>query len=544
MVLTVCLDEKEHAVIMMHELKQMKQEDYLCDFTITVKSYEYRVHKAILSAGSPFFKAMFKHGTSENQAGKVEMKDVDSECVKSCIDFMYSGQFDIPDGKTRQLLHVAIMMQLEKVKEAIRSLLDKQLNAMNFYETRNIANMYNLQTLSTKCEKYFEENVIAISVQPGFIGEAKSFLLTLLKSKSFKLNEKEKLDIILKWAGETPERSGDLLELAKILKLEEVSSEYLSDLLDKHPLVSNNLHLYKLMSGHLVKNVKETAIQQKTFKDKDCKEMVILFDSTEDCLQSLNPESAEITKFHDETFCIHKNFSAISMDSYIYVLCDNKSVHRLDFKNKHSKWERLQSMMAYHGSYPPNASLSGSMVVIGSSGDPSKDAELYNPVLNQWIKLREKPLAVGGQTLVSLGDSVYCVGGRHENGYKGSFCKFTPSSSTWMDLEPMRNSRRWCGAVAVEQKIFVMGGKGSGGLAAVEHECYDVCSRQWTCLSPMIKNQSYSIAHHFKGWIFTVDCNGSSKHVEKYNIEKDTWIPVASTDIDQMKIYESVMVRF
>lgn len=92
MVQTVCLDEHKHATAMMRKLHQMKIDINLCDFIIKVNNREFRTHRNILAAGSNFFEAMFNHDTEETRNGIIVMKEVDEECVKSCVDFMYSGE--------------------------------------------------------------------------------------------------------------------------------------------------------------------------------------------------------------------------------------------------------------------------------------------------------------------------------------------------------------------------------------------------------------------------------------------------------------------
>lgn len=204
-------------------------------------------------------------------------------------------------------------------------------------------------------------------------------------------------------------------------------------------------------------------------------------------------------------------------------------------------------MIADYGDYPPCESLSGSLIVVGSSDKATKNVELYNPILNQLMNLREKPVAVGMQTLVSLGNSVYCVGGWDGKGIitpRSSFSKFTPSTSEWIDLEPMKIPRMNCAAVAIDGKIFVNGGTELLFGRGTDFECYDVRSNQWTCLSPMPAGQEFPMAHHIKGWIFSIASSGISDQIEKYDIENDKWYDVNSREIKKRDIYKSVLVRF
>ena len=113
------LDEKEHAFGILQRLNSMKGDRTHCDFTVSVNNDEYHAHRNILSAGTDYFNAMLTHDTRESQLGKVEMMDVDSECVKVCIDYIYTGKANVPDGKIEELIHVAHLMQLDMLFEGL-----------------------------------------------------------------------------------------------------------------------------------------------------------------------------------------------------------------------------------------------------------------------------------------------------------------------------------------------------------------------------------------------------------------------------------------
>ena len=119
MVPEIKLDEKEHALSILRQLNSMKLGREKCDFIVAVDCDEYHAHKNILSAASEYFKDMLSSDTVENQIGRAEMIGLDSECVRACIDFIYSGKIDIPEGKIEETLHVASVMKLSQLCDGI-----------------------------------------------------------------------------------------------------------------------------------------------------------------------------------------------------------------------------------------------------------------------------------------------------------------------------------------------------------------------------------------------------------------------------------------
>ena len=53
---------------------------------------EFECHKAILSARSPVFCAMFEHRMEETRQNRVEISDLDPETVSEVLRFIYTGQ--------------------------------------------------------------------------------------------------------------------------------------------------------------------------------------------------------------------------------------------------------------------------------------------------------------------------------------------------------------------------------------------------------------------------------------------------------------------
>lgn len=74
----------------------------------------------------------------------------------------------------------------------------------------------------------------------------------------------------------------------------------------------------------------------------------------------------------------------------------------------------MKDMICDHDNYTPSVSLSGSMFVIGGSyPKATSDVETFvTSSVNRWFQLKNKPKAIADANLVSLNDSICCIGGR------------------------------------------------------------------------------------------------------------------------------------
>ena len=76
----------------------------LADVTFLVGGQTFHGHKAILSAQSPVFAAMFEHDFQENRKNQVEIIDDSEEAFKELLRFVYSCKIENFDHVATELL--------------------------------------------------------------------------------------------------------------------------------------------------------------------------------------------------------------------------------------------------------------------------------------------------------------------------------------------------------------------------------------------------------------------------------------------------------
>jgi speckle-type POZ protein len=65
------------------------------------------MHKAILSARSPVFSAMFEHQMLEGKSNRVQIDEIDPEVLYEALRFIYTGRTNNIDKMADLLLPVA-----------------------------------------------------------------------------------------------------------------------------------------------------------------------------------------------------------------------------------------------------------------------------------------------------------------------------------------------------------------------------------------------------------------------------------------------------
>lgn len=109
------------------------------DVTFLVKGERMMAHKAILSARSEYFKAMFKSDTKENISNEINVPDVEPKVFKGMLQYLYSG------------------------------LLPKDLSDIA-WDLVIVADKYCLQEMATSCVDYVIDKINADNVIDASIG--------------------------------------------------------------------------------------------------------------------------------------------------------------------------------------------------------------------------------------------------------------------------------------------------------------------------------------------------------------------------------------
>lgn len=135
-----------------------------------------------------------------------------------------------------------------------------------------------------------------------------------------------------------------------------------------------------------------------------------------------------------------------------------------------------------------------------SGGNPIQACSRYSTATNQWTAMANMPAVRRNPFAVTVGDTIYVIGGMQTSGYtdtRGTVWKYSVLSNTWTQMtDTMPDNLGW-GAAAYYYEpfgasaIYLWGGYRRG---TVVNACwrYDVTSGTWTEETPMLRaNRSH-----------------------------------------------------
>ncbi|XP_072039038.1 kelch-like protein 32 [Amphiura filiformis] len=135
-----------HRCSVLGMLDFLREDDKLCDVTITVEDKKFRAHKNVLSSSSDYFYSMFTSDFQEKNLDEIELEGR-SESFKRLLGYAYTGDMEIDDLSTDDAIDLLNMAAYLQLKHAVKLLSQVLLRALEC-GFANLAEMYRIWELA------------------------------------------------------------------------------------------------------------------------------------------------------------------------------------------------------------------------------------------------------------------------------------------------------------------------------------------------------------------------------------------------------------
>src|SRR5437899_3387390 len=170
----------------------------------------------------------------------------------------------------------------------------------------------------------------------------------------------------------------------------------------------------------------------------------------------------------------------------------------------------------------------------GNSGGVLSDLQRYDPVTDTWTTLASMSTARAGAVAAAVDNNIFVIGGRSSaagpcNGgpYMATVEKYDVDTNTWSTVASLPSPRSDLAAVAHGGKVYVFGGCTGTGTVTSEVDMYSPATDTWTTgLAPMPTARASLVAGHSGQRVYAIGGwdGASAQNVnEVYNIAGDSW---------------------
>ncbi|XP_077969426.1 kelch-like protein 23 [Styela clava] len=347
------------------------------------------------------------------------------------------------------------------------------------------------------------------------------FISFLMESNETKAKEEGKCKMLLAWTKhDIDERKECFLGLVMKFQLTKMTLSYRRFLVENEPLIFESMQSIQSLTLSILDSHGD--ISSKDFNLPKNKQLVV-FDQTSQRIHSLDVADKTWTPMQTmDQAIIKKLYSAVMMESYIYVICTNKLFYRLEYAESNAKWEQMANTNLQ---YACVVALDGFVYGI-EYGKSSNIMERYDPSNNRWTRLANKSLILACESLVAADGKVFCIAGQSKQQYRATNQVeiYDPVTSTWsMDNRSLNEARYYASATATEEGIYVIGGYVNGKSLLTTVEFRSSVTKAWVMLKPMKTARHWFGSCVIDEEVYVIGGNGNPANIEEYDPEIKEW---------------------
>lgn len=490
---------------LIQKLDEFRKSDLLCDVTVRAKGRDFPAHRCVLSAGSPYFRALFTSELKvrESEDNLIQLTEVTCEALTEVLQFIYTGKATINASNAQDVVVAADYLIIPSLKSKASLFLEESINVSNCLALESFASQYSCESLKQAAVTYCLEHFVAVAKSSDYQSLELRKVKELLSDDKINVPQEEEVyEAMIRWLKHEVESRESLLpELLKCLRLFSMSKYSLRQILEEEELVKRNPSCMAIVLSGL---------DYSLFPDQ--------FQGT-----SLTPrlslgEYEDVVVLTGGLFANHQT----SNKTRCFVLSTKKWLNSLPAMPK-----SCSSLDA--------AVCGGLLCVVGfdvSVFSSEAYVQSFNPRKIKWNWVSEDGHKVGKDfSVTSLNELLYVTGG------EDSWCRtlvYNPVLAEWKQVAPMKTGRAAHCAVVLQKQIYVIAGH-NGTICHNCVECYVPSTNQWKRIPSMSKARRFPAAATAHGKIVVVggysDLSASLNtevSCEMFNPHTNAWSLIAS----------------
>lgn len=221
-------------------LSKLRDCGQLCDAVIKVEGEEFPIHRAILSASSPYFLALFTNDMFCSEKRVVTLPEVSPDIMRLIIDYAYTRKADITVDNVEQLLPAADQFHVNGLVKICCDFLISKLSPDNCIGIHRFAEAYFCHNLAKIAHRYIMYNFgDVLQESTEFLQLDIEKISELLGSDDLNVkNEEFVFCAALKWIDYDPRnRKTQMARLLRSVRLGLLTSQYVVEKVKSHPYV-------------------------------------------------------------------------------------------------------------------------------------------------------------------------------------------------------------------------------------------------------------------------------------------------------------------
>ena len=246
-------DPSQHRQQLIERLNNLRRNESFCDVTVAVKGKEFKAHKVVLAAASPFFLILLESDMRESneQLIRIELEEATASVVEDVLKYIYTGNVSITEESAHNLIAAADYLLLPGLKTLACDFLKEIAATENCVFNYYFADKYHCVELKENYQLVINSNFSAVLQTDDFLNLDAKQVIVWVSSDDITVDaEKEVFKGIVKWVSHNKsEREKDFPDLLHQVRLNCISREFLLNELVKEELITSNNECLNFVLG-------------------------------------------------------------------------------------------------------------------------------------------------------------------------------------------------------------------------------------------------------------------------------------------------------
>ncbi|XP_037959722.1 actin-binding protein IPP [Teleopsis dalmanni] len=492
----------------LNNLNQLREQSRFCDVEIVAGGVTFNAHRAVLSAASAYFEAMFRPelGLNEVKQKSVILHTIDGEILSILLEFIYTGRCEITQTNVQELLAAADMLQLHEVVDGCCEFLCRELHASNALGILRFAEAHSCESLAKSALNFVHSNFPAITLEDEFLDTPQTLLSQLLTSELLRVDsESQVFQAALRWI--------------------------------KHDVTQRRCFVFDILSHVRLALVPVKVIDQAL---KDCRDMSVKIALRSICRDIASKRGQLVPLRVCPRQLAKKN---------IYIIGGSRRETPRTWNPADSIFETVAKFDIFRREWsetapmeigrilPGVAALNGKIYVIGGERGSQilANGEVYDPQNDVWAPIAPMITPRCEFGLCTMGGNLFAVGGWIGDDIGGSMESYNPESNVWKFIGSLPEPRFSMGVVSFEGLIYIVGGCTTSCRHLPDLISYNPVTEEWQPLARMQTARCQMGVAILDRFLYVVGGNSSAQDVlssvERYSFDENKWSTVCSMSV-------------
>ncbi|XP_068683298.1 kelch-like protein 3 [Montipora foliosa] len=238
-------DPSKHCQELIYRLDALRRKESFFDVTVSVKDKEFKAHRLVLAAASPFFLSLLVSDMREGkeQFIRIELEEATGSVMEDVFKYIYTGNVAVTKDTAHNLVAVADYLLLPGLKTLACDVLEENITIENCIFNYYFADKYQCLELMGESCGFINSNFSSVMKTDDFLKLDIAQVMKWVSSDDVTVTSEEEIfKGIVKWVTyKKSERESNFAELFSQVRLKSVSRKFLSNELVNEELIATSV---------------------------------------------------------------------------------------------------------------------------------------------------------------------------------------------------------------------------------------------------------------------------------------------------------------